>query len=88
MLDLALDISIVASLKSSMLEQCVERPESVAESGYQAEEDQKHGKSAARSQLPVCSNCGKLLWSMASCCNNPDQEANKSKVHKVELGRG
>ena len=52
------------------------------------EEDQKHGKSAARSQLPVCSNCGKLLWSMASCCNNPDQEANKSKVHKVELGRG
>ena len=35
MLDLALDISIVASLKSSMLEQCVERPESVAESGYQ-----------------------------------------------------
>ena len=35
MLDLALDISIVASLKSSMLEQCVERPEAVAESGYQ-----------------------------------------------------
>merc|ERR1712079_708575 len=35
MLDLALDISIVASLKPSMLEQCVERPEAVAESGYQ-----------------------------------------------------
>ena len=35
MLDLALDISIVASLRSDLLERSVERPECVAEDGYQ-----------------------------------------------------
>ena len=35
MLDLALDISIVASLRRDLLERSVERPECVAEDGYQ-----------------------------------------------------
>ena len=35
MLDLALDVSIVASLRSDLLERSVERPECVAEDGYQ-----------------------------------------------------
>ena len=59
MLDLALDISIVASLKSSMLEQCVERPESVAESGHQRKirnmgnQPQDHGFQF----VPVVASC-------------------------------
>ena len=51
-------------------------------------EDQEHGKSTSRSQLHICPSCGLLLWSLASCCCNSDQEIDKGKVHKTGIGWG
>jgi len=79
MLDLALDISIVASLKSKYV-RAVCGETRVSGRVRISEEDQKHGKPAPRSQLPVCSNCGLLLWSMAFSCYYANQEIDKGKV--------